>query len=201
MRPALLSLLLAACLAAAPPAPPDASRGVAKPVQEYALIKTRFGEIVISFFPDKAPKHVAQFKQFAREGFYDKTTFHRVVPGFMIQGGDPATKDADRSNDGLGIPGQKFLNAEISDLKHVRSMVSMARRGKDLNSATSQFFILVASKSHLDGKYTIFGRVVRGMETVDSIVAQARDKRDNPLKRIEMTVRMIDEKTFRSKTR
>jgi cyclophilin family peptidyl-prolyl cis-trans isomerase len=201
MRPGLLSLFLAACLAAAPPASPSASRGGSKPAPEYAVIQTRFGEIFISFFPDKTPRHVAQFKQFAREGFYDKTTFHRVVPGFMIQGGDPATKDADRSNDGLGVPGQKTLNAEISDLKHVRGMVAMARRGKDLNSATSQFFILVASKPHLDGKYTVFGKVVRGMETVDSIVAQARDKRDNPLKRIEMTVRMIDEKTFRSKTR
>ena len=154
------------------------------------LVQTKFGNIAISFLNEAAPKHVARFKAMAKKGFYDKTTFHRIVPGFMIQGGDPATKDSDPSNDGAGLPDQEKIPAEFSDLKHVRGIVSMARK-KEVNSATSQFFILVSSRPHLDSKYTIFGRVVRGMETVDTIISQERDKYNKPLKRIEMRVKII----------
>jgi peptidyl-prolyl cis-trans isomerase B (cyclophilin B) len=164
------------------------------PTQEYAKITTEFGEIVIAFFPEVAPRHVENFIKLAKEKFYNNTTFHRIIPGFMIQGGDPATQDDNRANDGMGIPGQKTLPAEFSDLKHTRGMVSMARKKNDINSATSQFFIMMAAKSHLDGKYTIFGKVIRGMDVVDTIVSQKRNKKDNPIKRIEMTVDILSKK-------
>lgn len=118
------------------------------------------GRVVIELRPDLAPNHVARIKELVREGFYDGTPFHRVIPGFMAQGGDP-------TGTGTGGSGQK-LDAEFSKEKHVRGTVSMARAANP-NSADSQFFIVFEPASHLDGQYTIWGRVVEGMEHVDAI--------------------------------
>ena len=152
--------------------------------KEVAVIETDFGRIVFEFLPDKAPGHVENFKKLARSGFYNGTTFHRVIPGFMIQGGDPNSKDDDRSNDGTGGPGYT-INAEFNSVSHVRGIVSMAR-ASDPNSAGSQFFIVVAKSSFLDGKYTVFGRVTEGMDVADKIVNVPTDANDNPLTKVVM---------------
>lgn len=149
-----------------------------------AVIETGFGNIVFEFLPDKAPGHVENFKKLAREGFYDGTTFHRVIPGFMIQGGDPNSRDDDRSNDGLGGPGYT-IPAEFNDVSHARGIVSMAR-ARDPNSAGSQFFIVVADSPFLDRQYTVFGRVIEGMEVADKIANLPRDSNDNPLQKAVM---------------
>jgi peptidyl-prolyl cis-trans isomerase B (cyclophilin B) len=158
---------------------------------ERALIETKFGEIEIEFLEDKAPGHVKNFLDLAKKGFYDGTTFHRVIPGFMIQGGCPNTKDASRgkSSHGTGGPGYT-IKAEFNDTAHQRGVVSMAR-ANDPNSAGSQFFICVADSGFLDRQYSAFGRVVRGMEVADKIVAAPRDRADNPNDRIEMKVRVV----------
>ena len=156
-----------------------------------AIIDTKFGSMEIRFLPDKAPKHVENFIKLARSGFYDKTIFHRVIPGFMIQGGDPNTKDEkDKAKYGMGGPGY-HVKAEFNDRPHVRGTVSMAR-SQDPDSAGSQFFIVVKDSPSLNGKYTVFGEVVKGMEVADKIVSQQRDARDNPLERIEMTVKIVE---------
>lgn len=146
---------------------------------EVGVIKTNLGRIVVSFFPDKAPGHVKNFKDLARKKFYDGTMFHRVIPGFMIQGGDPNSREGDRSLHGSGGPGYT-IKAEFNDVLHVRGILSMAR-SSDPDSAGSQFFIMVAENKGLDGQYSAFGRVVEGMEVVDKIVALPRDGNDNPL--------------------
>lgn len=145
-----------------------------------------WGAIELKFFPDVAPNHVNNLVKLAREKFYDGTTFHRVIPGFMIQGGDPNSKNPDRSRHGTGGPGYKVI-AEFNSCPHKRGTLSMAR-AQDPNSAGSQFFICVADAKFLDGQYTVFGEVVSGMETVDRIVNAPRDPQDNPLERIEMTM-------------
>ncbi len=144
------------------------------------------GEIVLRFFPDVAPNHVQNFVKLARDKFYDGTTFHRVIPGFMIQGGDPNSKNPDRSMHGMGGPGYK-VKAEFNSKPHKRGVVSMAR-ANDPDSAGSQFFICVADSNFLDWQYTVFGEVASGMEIADKIVNAKRDGRDNPLERIEMRV-------------
>ena len=150
-----------------------------------AVIETDYGRIVIKFFPEIAPGHVENFIKLAKAGYYDGTTFHRVIPGFMIQGGDPNTKDDDRSNDGMGGPGYS-IEAEFSAQPHRRGIVSMARSPAGPNTAGSQFFIVVETSSFLDGSYTIFGEVIEGMDVVDQIVNVERDGNDNPLERIVM---------------
>ena len=152
--------------------------------EDVAVLKTSMGTIVFRFFEKDAPKHVANFKKLASSGFYDGTTFHRVIPGFMIQGGDPNSKDADRSNDGLGGSGTNVA-AEFNANKHLRGTVSMAR-AQDPNSASSQFFICVKPTPFLDGQYSVFGQVLEGMDVVDKIVAVPRDARDNPLDKVVM---------------
>ena len=157
-----------------------------------AVIETKFGEIELEFLADKAPGHVENFLKLARDGKYDGTTFHRVIPGFMIQGGDPSTADASlpRERHGTGGPGYT-IDAEFNDTPHVRGVVSMAR-SQDPNSAGSQFFICVGDSGFLDNQYTAFGRVVKGMEAADEVVAAPRDARDNPNDRIEMKVRVAE---------
>ena len=157
-----------------------------------AVIETRLGEIEIEFMPDKAPGHVKNFTDLARKGFYNGTTFHRVIPGFMIQGGDPNTKDRNASRDrhGTGGPGYT-IKAEFNDVPHKRGIVSMAR-AQDPHSAGSQFFIVVKDSGFLDRQYTAFGRVVRGIEVADKIVNEPRDARDNPKERTEMSVRLAE---------
>ncbi len=156
-----------------------------------AIIKTKFGEIEIKLFPDKAPKHVENFIKLAKSGFYNGTIFHRVIPGFMIQGGDPNTKDLNKKElYGMGGPGHS-VKAEFNDIPHKRGIVSMAR-SNDPDSAGSQFYIVVEDSPFLDGKYTVFGQVVKGMGFADKIVTQPRDARDNPAERIEMTVTVVE---------
>ena len=158
--------------------------------QEIAVIETKFGKIEVEFFEDKAPGHVKNFKDLARKGFYDGTIFHRVIPGFMVQGGDPNTKSDDRSNHGMGGPGYS-IKAEFNDTPHKRGILSMAR-SQDPNSAGSQFFIVVKDAAFLDGQYTAFGKVLSGMAVADQIVNAPRDRRDNPNERIEMKVKVIN---------
>lgn len=145
-----------------------------------------WGEIVLRFFPDVAPNHVKNFLDLAGKKFYDSTTFHRVIPGFMIQGGDPNSKNPDRASHGMGGPGHR-VKAEFNSKPHKRGVLSMAR-ANDPDSAGSQFFICVADANFLDWQYTAFGEVVRGMEVADKIVSVKRDGRDNPLERIEIAV-------------
>ena len=157
-----------------------------------AVLETKFGEITLKFFPEVAPKHVNSFIELASSGFYDGTTFHRVVPGFVIQGGDPNTKSEDRSQHGTGGPGYT-LEAEFSDIPHKRGTLSMARSANP-DSAGSQFFICVADAASLDGQYTVFGEVTEGMDVVDEIVAQPKDSGDNPNERVEMKVKIVSPK-------
>ena len=158
--------------------------------QTTATIETKFGEITLKFFPEVAPNHVNNFIELARDGFYDGTTFHRVVPGFVIQGGDPNTKSNDKSRHGMGGPGYT-VKAEFSKLPHKRGTLSMARAAHP-DSAGSQFFICVADAPFLDGEYTVFGEVIKGMDVVDKIVSQPKDQRDNPIDRVEMKVKVIE---------
>jgi peptidyl-prolyl cis-trans isomerase B (cyclophilin B) len=156
----------------------------------HVLMKTKFGEIEIVLFPDLAPKHVESFLKLAKSGFFNGTIFHRIIPGFMIQGGDPLTKDpANRSRYGTGGPGYT-LPAEFNKVIHEKGILSAARTA-DPNSAGSQFFIMVDKAPHLDGQYTVFGEIVKGIDVVDTIVSQPRDLKDNPLERIEMTVEVM----------
>ena len=174
--------------------------------KDRAVISTQFGDIVLEFFDDLAPKHVESFKLHAQNGYYNGTTFHRVIPGFMIQGGDPLTKSEDRSRHGTGGNAAKFfgvgsesnestwdLPAEFSATPHERGILSMAR-SQNPDSGGSQFFICVADARFLDNQYTVFGKVVSGLDVVDAIVSAPRDGRDNPDDRIEMKVRLEDKK-------
>jgi peptidyl-prolyl cis-trans isomerase B (cyclophilin B) len=156
------------------------------PGELLATIETEFGNIVLKLSPQTAPGHVENFIKLAREGFYDGTTFHRVIPGFMIQGGDPNTKDEDRSNDGQGGPGYE-LKAEFSNTQHKRGILSMARSPAGPDTAGSQFFIVVTDSLFLDGQYSVFGEVVEGMDVVDRIVNVATDGNDNPIDRVVIT--------------
>lgn len=132
-------------------------------------MQTNQGKIVIGFLPDKAPNHVANFKKLASEGFYNGLKFHRVIPGFMIQGGCPNTRDGASGMPGTGNPGYA-IDAEFNDTKHVRGILSMARSASP-NSAGSQFFVMVANAPHLDNQYSAFGYVIEGMDVADKIVA------------------------------
>jgi peptidyl-prolyl cis-trans isomerase B (cyclophilin B) len=163
-------------------------KGAKKASEEVAVIETSMGTMKVRFFPDKAPGHVENFKKLAKSGFYNGTAFHRVIPEFMIQGGDPNSKGDDRSVMGQGGPGYT-IKAEFNDVHHTRGIVSMAR-SSDPDSAGSQFFICVADSEFLDGQYTAFGEVFEGMNVADKIVSAPRDENDNPLKKIEMKVRI-----------
>ena len=153
--------------------------------QEVAVIETNMGTIAFKFYPEVAPKTVENFKKLANSGFYNGTHFHRVIPGFMIQGGDPNSRNADRSTHGMGGPGYT-IPAEFSSLSHKRGIVSMARRGDNVDSAGSQFFIVVKDTTSLDSQYTIFGEVTQGMDVVDKIVNVKTDGNDNPVDSVIM---------------
>jgi peptidyl-prolyl cis-trans isomerase B (cyclophilin B) len=155
---------------------------------EVAIIKTTEGEMVVEFWPAVAPNTVENFKKLARQGFYDGTAFHRIVKGFMIQGGDPNTKDPQKEGEyGMGHPGYR-IKAEFNDRPHVRGVLSMAR-GQDPNSAGSQFFIVLDRAPHLDNKYTAFGKVIKGEDVLvkigDTPVGSNRaGERSKPLRRV-----------------
>jgi peptidyl-prolyl cis-trans isomerase B (cyclophilin B) len=161
-----------------------------------AIIKTKFGDMHVKFYPDLAPKHVENFIKLANSGFYNGTIFHRVIPGFMIQGGDPNTKDSlKKETYGQGGPKDEkgnpiLLKAEFSDTPHKRGIVSMARADQP-DTAGSQFFIVVENSPFLDRKYTAFGEVIKGLGVADKIVNLPRNERDLPNERVEMTVTIV----------
>jgi peptidyl-prolyl cis-trans isomerase B (cyclophilin B) len=166
-----------------------------KPVYqiEARRLGTSIGNIVVEMYPAIAPKHVRNFDSLVFQHFYDTTAFHRVVPGFVIQGGDPNSRHGPRSTWGFGDPSQKDIPAEFNPVSHIRGVFSAAR-GTDINSANSQFFICVAAATSLDNNYTAYGRVTSGMSVVDNIVSSPRDGNDNPFDKIEMFVtRMADD--------
>jgi peptidyl-prolyl cis-trans isomerase B (cyclophilin B) len=153
--------------------------------KEVAVLKTSEGEIVLEFWPDVAPKHVANFKKLAKEGFYDGTAFHRVIKGFMIQGGDPLTKDESKQAQwGTGGPGYK-VDAEFNDKAHVRGVLSMAR-SQDPNSAGSQFFICHGDPRFLDKQYTAFGKLIKGDDVLEKIATTETLPVDRPKKRMAL---------------
>lgn len=154
-------------------------------------IETKFGKIIFKMLPELAPEHVRNFVKLAQSGFYDGTLFHRVIPGFMIQGGDPNTKTLDKSKWGMGGPGYT-IKAEFNTRSHLRGIVSMAR-AMDPNSAGSQFFIVTSDSTFLDRQYTVFGEVLQGMEVADQIVSQQRDRNDCPLQEVKMLKVSISE--------
>ncbi len=157
---------------------------------EVAVITTTDGTIVVDFWRDVAPGTVANFLKLAQSGFYDGTAFHRIIPGFMIQGGDPLSKDpANEDRFGTGDPGYK-IKAEFNDRKHVRGVISMARSG-DPDSAGSQFFLMLGDAPFLDGKYTAFGQVIKGDNVLEKIAstpiaANSRGEISKPAKRVEI---------------
>ena len=204
MRSMLVSLaLLGVLLSAASAAAQSSTTGAKVPAggksvtsatkggdgEEVGVIETNLGTIVVRFYDQDAPKTVANFKKLARASFYNGTTFHRIVPRFVIQGGDPNSKDSDRANDGQGGPGYT-VPAEIKRL-HKRGALATARLGDQVNpkkdSSGSQFFICLTDLPSLDrGGYTVFGEVIEGMEVVDKIAAVKTDPRDNPVDPVVM---------------
>jgi len=187
----MLCFLGAVVIAEAQPASKSFTKEeIKKMAGTRAIIETKFGSMELTFFPDVAPNHVEKFIELVKKGFYNGTTFHRVIPGFMIQGGDPNSKSPDKSKHGTGGPGYN-IKAEFSDKPHKRGTLSMAR-AQDPDSAGSQFFICVADAAFLNKKYTVFGEVVTGMDVADKIVSQPRDSRDNPNERVEMKVKIAE---------
>ena len=150
---------------------------------EVAVIKTTEGDMVLEFWPDVAPGHVKNFKDLANKGFYDGTCFHRVIKGFMIQGGDPNTKDPKKESSwGMGDPGYK-IKAEFNDRHHDRGVLSMAR-SQDPNSAGSQFFICHGDPHFLDKQYTAFGKLIKGDDVLEKIGTTQTKPGDRPVKRM-----------------
>jgi len=149
-----------------------------------ALIETNFGNIKINLLPEIAPETVRNFIKLTKSKFYDGTLFHRVIPGFMIQGGDPNTKESDKSVWGQGGPGYN-LKAEFNSRSHLRGIVSMAR-ASDPDSAGSQFFIVTSDSTFLDKQYTVFAEVIEGLEIADKIVNLPRDGNDCPSEEAKM---------------
>jgi len=148
------------------------------------IVKTSFGNIKFNLLPDIATETVRNFSQLAKSGFYNGTLFHRIIPGFMIQGGDPNTKNPDKSTWGQGGPGYN-LKAEFNSRSHLRGIVSMAR-STDPDSAGSQFFVVTSDSTFLDRQYTVFAEVVEGLEIADKIVNLPRDGNDCPLEEAKM---------------
>ncbi len=152
---------------------------------EVAVLRTNMGTIVIAFY-DGVPRHTENFKKLCREGFYDETGFHRVIPEFMIQGGDPNTKDEDRTNDGTGGPG--YTIEEEIRYPHLRGTIASARlpdaENPNQESNGSQFYICTLPQPHLDAGHTVFGYVIEGLEIVDRISFVKRDREDNPVQRV-----------------
>ena len=180
---------------------------------DVAVITTSYGDMVIEFYSEVAPMHVESFTTLAKENYFDGTTFHRVIPGFVIQGGDPNSKDDDRMNDGTGGRAGKYFGigrendpstwtipAEFNDSLHIKGTLSMAR-SQNPNSGSSQFFICHAPTPQLNGKYTVFGQVIKGLDVIDTIVNVDRPNKanssyngpdgDNPFEKVEMTVKIV----------
>ncbi len=167
---------------AAPPAAPPVPAG-----EEVAVVTTPHGQIAWRFFPEAAPQHVAYVKKLIANGFYDGTAFHRVIPHFVAQGGDPNSKNADRRDDGEG-EGDIRLKAEFSSTLHYRPGTVGMARDTDPDSGSCQFFIALENLPRLDGKYTIFGEVIEGLEVARKIAGVPRDLNDNPLEPVAIKV-------------
>jgi len=183
----LASVLMVSCTKADSTNTPAASTAstTTTNVSEVAIITTSEGVMVLEFYPDLAPNHVANFKKLARQGFYDGQCFHRVIKGFMIQGGDPNTKDDARKNAwGQGGPGYT-INAEFNAKHHARGILSMART-PDPNSAGSQFFICHGDCGQLDNQYTVFGNLIKGFDVLDKIANTPTEEADRPVKRVNI---------------
>lgn len=163
-----------------------------KPTYDIVTIQSgdTIGTIKVELFPTIAPLHTAYFDSLVNVHFFDSTAFHRVIPGFMIQGGDPNSRHGPLATWGYGDPSQPTVNAEFTAAKHIRGTLSAAR-DTDTNSANSQFFICVAPAAWLNGVHSVYGRVVSGMNFVDSIVSSPRDTNDNPLDKIEMFISYV----------
>jgi len=170
---------------------------------DVAVVSTRYGDMVLEFYPEVAEKHVDSFLTHARNGYFNETTFHRVIPGFVIQGGDPNSKSDDRSTHGMGGHAANFygigqeddsnswmLPAEFNSRPHLTGSLSMAR-SQSPNSAGSQFFICAGPTPQLDNQYTVFGQVVKGLDVIQKIVNSPRDRRDNPKDKVEMNVSVM----------
>jgi len=164
---------------------------------EVAVIKTVAGDMVIEFWPDVAPNTVENFKTLAKKGFYDGTAFHRIIKGFMIQGGDPLTKDEAQQNRwGTGDPGYK-IKAEFNERSHKRGVISMAR-SQDPNSAGSQFFICHGDPSFLDRQYTAFGKLIKGDDVLEKLATCETGRQDRPVKRQGVeSVKIVDRATLK----
>ncbi len=182
--------------AAAPRPDGDASAGAAPHREEVAVILMPHGKIVWRFFPAEAPGQSAYVKELIQRGFYDGTTFHRVIPHFVVQGGDPSSKNADRSDDGSGEADRR-LKAEFSKALHYRPGTVGMARDADPDSGSCQFFIALENIPRLDGLYTIFGEVIEGLDVARRIADLPRDLNDNPLERVPVTAtieeRIVDE--------
>ena len=170
--------------------------------KEVVVITTKFGDMVVELFDESAPKHAESFKTHAESGYYNGTIFHRIIPGFVIQGGDPNTKGNDKAKYGMGGHAAKYyaigdendsttwnLPAEFNEIPHKHGILSMAR-SMDPNSGGSQFFVCAGDVPHLDNQYTVFGQVTKGNDIIDQIVNLPKDGNDNPLERVEMKVRL-----------
>jgi len=161
---------------------PPAAPAMSTP-NEVALIKTTEGDMVVEFWTDAAPKTIENFKTLIKKGFYDGTAFHRVIKGFMIQGGDPLTKDASKEDAwGTGGPGYQ-IKAEFNDHPHKRGVLSMARSNNP-DSAGSQFFICHGDPSFLDHQYTTFGKLIKGDDVLEKIATTPTHPQDRPDKRM-----------------
>ncbi len=182
---AAVALFAASSEAQDAPAPPDAS-----PPELEAVVETPKGSFTIRLLPDVAPRHVKHFVETARAGDYDGTTFHRVIMGGIIQGGDPLSKDPDKASR-YGTGGLGLLKAEFSDEKFVRGTVAAVRLPSSIDSAGSQFFVCLQPQPALEGQYTVFGEVVSGMEVVDQISLTPVDG-DKATERVEMTVTVTE---------
>ena len=169
---------------------------------EVAVISTNFGDMVVEFYSDLAPMHVESFIALTNEEYFNGTTFHRVIPGFVIQGGDPNSRNENRATHGTGGRAGKFFGIgneedpstwlipqEFNPTPHVKGILSMARTN-DPDSASSQFFVCHDNANFLDNNYTVFGKVIDGLDIIDMIANVAKDQNDNPLEKVEMTVRM-----------
>ena len=190
MKLTLLCCVLGLAFVAAPVRSEDKKEEKKEPAamsepKEVAVIKTSEGEMVAEFWADVAPKTVENFKKLAKSGFYDGTAFHRVIKGFMIQGGDPLTKDENqKARWGTGDPGYK-IPAEFSKKSHERGVLSMAR-SQDPNSAGSQFFICHGAPKFLDGQYTAFGKLIKGDDVLEKIATTKTLPGDRPEKRMNV---------------
>ncbi len=159
--------------------------------EQIIEIKTTFGSMYVWLYKE-TPLHRENFLKLASEGFYDGTTFHRIIPKFMIQGGDPNSKDNNPANDGQGGPGYEIAPEFRDNLKNIRGAVATARTNNpEKKSSGSQFFINVVPNSFLDQEYTVFGYVMKGMEAADEIVTQTKDRNDRPITDIKMEVKIL----------